>query len=133
MALKEIIEEHGTVIAGVVATCVGAYAIKKLFFSSGARGANPFATDARRAPQPLELDLKKRDKVLKQGYTKVQLLFDARCDAHFTWTQSAVPKELDAIVIGSGIGGMCTAALMARAGKRVLVVEQVDRTKQHVH
>jgi len=35
-----------------------------------------------------------------------------------------VEKQYDAIVIGSGIGGMTTAALMSKAGKKVLVLEQ---------
>ncbi len=30
----------------------------------------------------------------------------------------------DAVVIGSGVGGMCSAALLAHAGKRVLLVEK---------
>ena len=38
-----------------------------------------------------------------------------------------VPAELDAVVIGSGIGGLCVAAIMAKSGKRVLVLEQHDQ------
>ena len=37
-----------------------------------------------------------------------------------------VPSELDAIVIGSGIGGLSVAALLSKVGQRVLVLEQHD-------
>ena len=74
------------------------------------RGANPFAFDCRRHAEPLVLDQAARDKVLKQGFVARK-----------------VPENLDAIVIGSGIGGLCTAALLAKAGKKVLVLEQHDQ------
>ncbi|XP_036429271.1 inactive all-trans-retinol 13,14-reductase-like [Colossoma macropomum] len=71
---------------------------------------SPFTLESVRPPEPLELDQKKRDKVLKQGFTREK-----------------VPQNLDAIVIGSGIGGMTAAATMAKLGKRVLVLEQHDQ------
>jgi hypothetical protein len=38
--------------------------------------------------------------------------------------KSAVPRKFDAIVIGSGRGGLTAGALYARAGHRVLVLER---------
>ncbi|XP_036429269.1 inactive all-trans-retinol 13,14-reductase [Colossoma macropomum] len=71
---------------------------------------SPFTVESVRPPEPMELDQKKRDKVLKQGFTREK-----------------VPQNLDAIVIGSGIGGMTAAATIAKMGKRVLVLEQHDQ------
>nr|XP_055032789.1 inactive all-trans-retinol 13,14-reductase [Misgurnus anguillicaudatus] len=70
---------------------------------------SPFTLESVRPPGPYEKDQKERDKVLKQGFTREK-----------------IPKNLDAIVIGSGIGGMTAAATMAKVGKRVLVLEQHD-------
>ena len=37
---------------------------------------------------------------------------------------TALTKTFDAIVIGSGVGGMCAAALLAHTGRRVLLAEK---------
>ena len=74
------------------------------------KGPNPFAQDIRRPPEPLQTDLKARDKVLKNGFVAKK-----------------VPDNLDVIVIGSGIGSLSCAAMLAKAGKKVLVLEQHDQ------
>ena len=38
-----------------------------------------------------------------------------------------LPPKIDAIVVGSGIGGLTTACLLARSRKRVVVLEQHDQ------
>jgi all-trans-retinol 13,14-reductase len=95
-----------TVVAGLVPLLIW-FAVKKF---TSKKGPNPFAQDTRRPPEPLEKDLKARDKVLKNGFVAKK-----------------VPENLDVIVIGSGIGSLSCAALLAKAGKKVLVLEQHDQ------
>ena len=40
------------------------------------------------------------------------------------YSKKKIPDDLDTIVIGSGIGGLSTAALLSKFGKKVLVLEQ---------
>jgi len=79
------------------------------------KSRNPFVTSLPQ-PTPVELDPKERDKVLRQNFKP-----------------EAIPENLDAIVVGSGIGGLTTASLLAKAGKRVLVLEQHDRAGGCTH
>lgn len=51
-----------------------------------------------------------RDKVLKQSFSR-----------------DKIPSSLDAIVVGSGIGGLSVAAILSRLGRKVLVLEQHDQ------
>lgn len=74
------------------------------------REKNPFAEDTRKRRKPYIIDQKKRDGVIKQGFAP-----------------NKVPQDLDAIIIGSGMGGLTAAVIMAKVGKRVLVLEQHDQ------
>ncbi|KAI8492213.1 hypothetical protein Bbelb_301100 [Branchiostoma belcheri] len=109
----------GKILAALAAADVGTSA----WFAAGFLGVltayivwkfrsekSPFAEDCARPPAPLVTDPGARDKVLKQGFAIKK-----------------VPESLDAIVIGSGIGGLGTAAILAKAGKKVLVLEQHDQ------
>ncbi|KAB5555277.1 hypothetical protein PHYPO_G00031850 [Pangasianodon hypophthalmus] len=92
----------------VVVVCFLVWAVGTYWYLFGK--PSPFSVESVRPPGPLELDQKKRHKILKQGFRKEK-----------------VPENLDAIVIGSGIGGMTAAATLAKLGKRVLVLEQHDQ------
>jgi prolycopene isomerase len=47
--------------------------------------------------------------------------------------EEAARDAYDAIVVGSGLGGLTAAALLARAGQRVLVLERHDRPGGYAH
>lgn len=47
--------------------------------------------------------------------------------------QTSLPSCVDVIVIGSGIGGLSAAALLAKMGKSVVVLEQHDKPGGYAH
>ncbi|XP_062451344.1 all-trans-retinol 13,14-reductase-like [Rhea pennata] len=96
--------------AVLLLAALGALALGLVARRLVAPGRNPFAEPPPGAPGPLVTEQRARDKVLKQGFSA-----------------SRVPRELDAVVIGSGMGGLAAAGSLAKAGKRVLVLEQHDQ------
>lgn len=52
---------------------------------------------------------------------------------HAGFREDRVPPALDAVVIGSGVGGLTAAALLSKAGKRVVVLEQHDQAGGCTH
>jgi NADPH-dependent 2,4-dienoyl-CoA reductase/sulfur reductase-like enzyme len=46
---------------------------------------------------------------------------------------SKVPNNVDVVVIGSGMSGLSCAAILARLGRRVVVLEQHDRAGGGTH
>ncbi|XP_061166584.1 all-trans-retinol 13,14-reductase-like [Saccostrea echinata] len=81
-----------------------------VFFSGPKPAKNPFSTKHVRPVEQLVSDQKERDRILKQRFKA-----------------SKVPTNLDTVIIGSGMGGMSVGVLLARAGKKVLVLEQHDQ------
>lgn len=52
------------------------------------------------------------------------LLFVSSRSIRNKYSSKKVPSDIDTIIIGSGMGGLSCAAVLARLGKRVLVLEQ---------
>uniref|UniRef100_A0A3B4TSH5 All-trans-retinol 13,14-reductase-like n=1 Tax=Seriola dumerili TaxID=41447 RepID=A0A3B4TSH5_SERDU len=95
--------------------CVLLMATLTLFLSTRRR-YKVFSEKCLRPPGPLVTDSKQRDERLKKGFTA-----------------DRVPPALDAVVIGSGVGGLTAAAVLSKAGKRVLVLEQHDQAGGCTH
>ena len=99
------------VSAGFIILYLAIIFIKKVGWLFWSNAPNPFEADCRKPRKPYIADAKIRDSVLKQGFHQNKVLSD----------------KWDAIVIGSGIGGMTTAAVLSKTGKKVLVLEQHDQ------
>ncbi|XP_030592016.1 all-trans-retinol 13,14-reductase [Archocentrus centrarchus] len=95
------------IAVGIICAALVILLLKYVF---GGRGPDPFEKDSREPLKKRVYDKKEKNKVLKQGFVP-----------------SKVPENLDAVIIGSGIGGLGLAVLLAKVGKKVLVLEQHSR------
>ncbi|CAL8274400.1 unnamed protein product [Lota lota] len=95
------------IVVALICLALVLFLLKYVFTT---RAPNPFEIDTRESLRPIVFEKKEKNKVLKQGFVA-----------------SKVPENLDAIIVGSGIGGLGLAVLLAKAGKKVLVLEQHDR------
>ncbi|XP_013404166.1 putative all-trans-retinol 13,14-reductase [Lingula anatina] len=104
------------ILTGIFTIFCGLFIPVAYFLTSGF-APSPFkkATSKRKGPARLT-DRTSKDKILKQGFATKK-----------------IPQNLDAIVIGSGIGGLSSAAILSKAGKRVLVLEQHDQAGGSCH
>ena len=61
-----------------------------------------------------------------KGYTAKKKIFNYKKSYNIRngFTKRKIPEDIDTIVIGSGISGLSTAALLSKVGQRVLVLEQ---------
>uniref|UniRef100_A0A8P4GFW3 Amine oxidase domain-containing protein n=1 Tax=Dicentrarchus labrax TaxID=13489 RepID=A0A8P4GFW3_DICLA len=98
-----------------VFSCVLLVVVVIFFLITGQR-YKVFSEKCLRPPGPLVTDSRQRDDRLKRGF---------RVDR--------IPPSLDAVVIGSGVGGLTAAALLSKAGKRVVVLEQHDQAGGCTH
>ncbi|CAG0918066.1 unnamed protein product [Notodromas monacha] len=101
-------------LTGVLAVLIGVlgfrYLVKKYFGKDASRTPIFSEKNLSKPFAGVETDEKIRNAVLKQGFSIEK-----------------VPSDLDAIFIGSGIGSLSAACFLAKAGKKVLVLEQHDR------
>ena len=99
------------IILGIAIVYLGTLINKSVGWLFWPNGPNPFASDSRKPRKPYISDPKLRDAVIKQGFHPNKVL----------------NERWDAIVVGSGIGGLTTAVILSKAGKKVLVLEQHDQ------
>lgn len=70
------------------------------------------------------LQLNKPIKSCLRGGNKPEIVPEVKSKLKFK--EELVPDNLDVLVIGSGMGGLTAASLLAQRGKKVLVIEQHD-------